>query len=401
MPKSALTKTEQVKVASLIPYPSNPKKHPDEQIALIAGSIKEFGFLVPLVIDAERGIVAGHGRYLAAKKLELIDVPCIRAEHLSPAQIKAFRIADNKSAESAWDEDLLKIELDDLVNLGVDLSLTGFEDFNGNGDLPDAPEPQIDKAEELQEKWKVVRGQIWEVGKHRVMCGDATDEGDVEALLGGNEPRLLITDPPYGVNYDPSWRQDAADKGLIGFSPSRMGKVSNDDRMDWSDAWRLLPCNVAYVWHAGRYGVPAIESLEATGFEVRAQLIWVKPSFAISRGHYNWQHEPCWYAVRKGRKSGWIGDHSQSTIWEIARPGESEGNTGHGTQKPVGCMARPIRNHEGDVCDPFLGSGTTMVAAEQLGRKCYGMEIEPKYVAVTLERMADMGLKPELVSSPA
>jgi len=165
--------------------------------------------------------------------------------------------------------------------------------------------------------------------------------------------------------------------------------------MDWSDAWKLLPCSVAYVWHAGRYGVPAIESLEATGFEIRSQIIWRKTHFVISRGHYHWQHEPCWYAVRKGAKAQWIGDRSQSTVWDIALVADDRGDKGHGTQKPVECMARPIRNHEGNVADPFLGSGTSVVAAEQEGRICYGMEIAEKYVAVTLERLTTLGLEPK------
>ena len=234
----------------------------------------------------------------------------------------------------------------------------------------------------------------------RVMCGDSTDAGDVALLLAGAEPYLMVTDPPYGVEYDPTWRDGVEEFG--DGKAVRRGKITNDDRMDWAAAWELLPCSVAYVWHAGRYGVPAIESLEATGFEIRSQIIWRKTHFVISRGNYHWQHEPCWYAVRKGKKAQWIGDRSQSTVWDIAgmNPtggGGREEKTSHGTQKPIECMARPIRNHEGNVADPFLGSGTTVVAAEQEGRVAFGMEVEPKYIAVTLQRLTALGLEPRLL----
>jgi DNA modification methylase len=260
----------------------------------------------------------------------------------------------------------------------------------------DDPGPQIDRADELRQKWQTERGQVWEVGRHRLMCGDATSPEDVAETLNGASPPLMVTDPPYGVNYDPAWRNEAADKGLISYGATRVGEVKNDDRSDWREAFYLHRGAVAYVWHAGQHASEVQASLEAVGFELRSQIIWGKPSFAISRGHYNWQHEPCWYAVRKGHSASWIGDHSQSSLWSIARPVDT-GLT-HGTEKPLECMARPIRNHVGEVYDPFLGSGTTMVAAEQLGRICYGMEIEPKYVAVTLERMAGMGLEPRLVT---
>jgi DNA modification methylase len=257
------------------------------------------------------------------------------------------------------------------------------------------PGPQIDRADELREKWQTERGQVWEVGRHRLMCGDCTDAEDVAETLNGASPPLMVTDPPYGVNYDPKWREDAAAKGLIGFGVSRLGEVTNDDRADWTPAWVFSPSTIGYIWHGGLHAHIVRASLLDAGYELRGQIIWAKPSFAISRGHYNYQHEPCWYAVRQGNNAAWIGDHSQTSLWAIPRPVDT-GLT-HSTEKPLECMARPIRNHAGDVYDPFLGSGTTMVAAEQLGRICYGMEIEPKYVAVTLERMSGMGLEPKLV----
>jgi DNA modification methylase len=194
----------------------------------------------------------------------------------------------------------------------------------------------------------------------------------------------MVTDPPYGVEYDPAWRQRAAEQGLLAYATRRVGKVANDDRVDWREAWALFPGNVIYCWHAGRHASSVQASIESSGFEIRCQIIWAKPHFPISRGHYHWRHEPCWYAVREGANASWIGGRDQTTLWEVALDRNVEG--GHGTQKPLECMARPVRNHEGDVYDPFLGSGTTLIAAEKLGRICYGMEIESRYCDVVLAR---------------
>ena len=210
---------------------------------------------------------------------------------------------------------------------------------------------------------------------------------------------LMVTDPPYGVEYDAGWRNEAMPAKN---DPSRWrdgqgratGKVANDDRADWHDAWVLFPGDVVYVWHAGNKAGEVADGIVRAGFDIRAQIIWAKNQLVIGRGHYHPKHEPCWYAVRKGATGHWVGDRTQTTLWEIDKPHKSE--SGHSTQKPVECMARPLNNHEGDVYDPFLGSGTTVVAAEQTGRTCYGMELEPKYVAVTLERLAGMGLEPKL-----
>ena len=230
------------------------------------------------------------------------------------------------------------------------------------------------------------------------MCGDSTVAADVSMLLGGNKPFLCVTDPPYGVSYDPQWRSDAAEKGFLAYAPSRVGKVANDDRADWSAAWGLTPSDVIYSWHPpGATSLVHAAALQDSGFVLRMQIIWAKSNFPIGRGDYHVRHEPCWYAVREGKPARRTDDRTQTTLWEINLDKNIEG--GHSTQKPLECMARPIRNHDApEVYDPFLGSGTTMVAAEQLGRICYGMDIEPKYVAVTLERMAGMGLVPKRVS---
>jgi DNA modification methylase len=206
----------------------------------------------------------------------------------------------------------------------------------------------------------------------------------------------MVTDPPYGVEYDASWRNDAAAAGHLAYAPSRIGQVAHDDRLDWSEAWSLFPGDVVYCWHAGRHASAVQRSIEDAGFEVRCQVIWAKSNFPISRGHYHWRHEPCWYAVRKGATAHWSGDRTQTTLWDINLDRNVEG--GHSTQKPLECMARPIRNHgEPDdlVYDPFLGSGTTIIAAHRTGRRCYGLEIEPRYGEVILRRCEAEGLTVE------
>ena len=195
---------------------------------------------------------------------------------------------------------------------------------------------------------------------------------------------LMVTDPPYGVEYDPNWRNEAAEAGLLAYAASRVGKVEQDDRVDWSEAWRLFPGNVIYCWHAGRHASSVQSSLESCNFEIRCQIIWAKSNYPISRGHYHWRHEPCWYAVRKGATAEWIGDRKQTTLWEINLDRNVDG--GHSTQKPLECMERPIRNHAGDVYEPFSGSGTTIIACERLKRKCRAVEISPAYVSVAIER---------------
>jgi DNA modification methylase len=232
---------------------------------------------------------------------------------------------------------------------------------------------------------------------HRIFAGDSTDAACIQRLLGQEKPFLMVTDPPFGVDYDPAWRQESAEAGHLAYAARRIGAVAHDDRADWREAWKLFPGDVVYCWHAGKHASTVQTSIEAAGFEIRSQIIWSKPHFPISRGHYHWRHEPCWYAIRHGCQAFWCGGHEQTTVWEITLDRNTAG--GHGTQKPVECMARPIRNHgqKGDIVyDPFLGSGTTLVAAEQESRIAYGCEIEPKYIAAALERLAVMGLEPRL-----
>ena len=330
---------------------------------------------------------------LAAKSLGIDDVPCMVARGWTEAQRKAYVLADNQLALNAgWDEAALKLEFGDLQELGFDLSLAGFslgeiaaitaDKTEGLTDPDDVPEP----VEPVS-----VLGDVWVLGSHRIICGDSTDAVVVKKLLGDAAPHLMVTDPPYGVVYDANWRNEAARNsegmGNRAIGAGAVGKVLNDDRADWREAWALFPGDVAYIWHAGRYASIVDASLTAADFEIRCQIIWAKQQFAIGRGDYHWKHEPCWYAVRKGRTGHWAGDRKQTTVWDIPKPQKSE--TGHSTQKPVECMKRPIENNSqpGDaVYEPFSGSGTTIIAGEMTGRHVYAIELSPAYVDVAVRR---------------
>lgn len=249
----------------------------------------------------------------------------------------------------------------------------------------------IDKAEELNKKWQVKLGDLWECGEHRVICGDSTHADVVSRLLGDDKPNLMVTDPPYGVEYDANWRNEK-----LGKSNRSIGKVKNDQKADWREAWSLFCGSVAYVWSSDKHSYETLKSLIECEFFIINQIVWAKTKFIISRGDYHSQHESCWYMVKKNSKHDYTGDRSQTTLWQIEH---NKSETGHSTQKPLECMARPVRNNSafGDlVYDPFLGSGTTLIACENLQRKCRGIEINPAYVAVTLQRWSDLtGQKPK------
>jgi DNA modification methylase len=378
----------------LIPYARNSRTHSDEQVIQIAASIREFGWTNPILIDEAGGIIAGHGRVLAARKLKIDTVPCITLAGLTEAQRRAYVIADNKLALNAgWDVDMLKVELGDLQALDFNLALTGFSldeiatmlapagsegltDPDEVGDAPLAPVSQ--------------RGDVWLLGNHRIMCGDSTSADDVAKLLNGVKPNLMVTDPPYGVEYDPEWRGKAknADGSQLSTGKDRAkGKVANDTQSDWREAWTLFPGDVAYVWHGERQLVEVAEQLMDCGFNLRNLIVWGKSALVVSRGNYHSQHETCWYAVKQKGTGHWAGDRKQSTLWSIEKPKKSE--TGHATQKPVECMKRPIENNSSPgqaVYEPFSGSGTTIIAAEMTGRTAFAMEIDPAYVDVAVAR---------------
>jgi DNA modification methylase len=387
-------KLETVGIETLSPDPANVRKHGQRNMDAIKASLRRFGQQKPIVVDAKGIVLAGNGTLAAARDLGWREIQIVRTE-LTGSQATAFGIADNRSAELAeWDEKLadvlasLKAEDFPLEEIGFDLD--ELEALKPEVKSDADAEPQIDKAEELRAKLGVELGQVWQLGEHRITCGDSTSAEVVKRLLGEEKPHLMVTDPPYGVKYDANWRNEAkrADGSPIG--ASAIGKVSNDDKADWREAWALFPGDVAYVWHADRNSPVVASSLEVNNFAMRALIVWGKHQFVIGRGDYHSQHEPCWYAVRKGATGHYNGDRTQSTLWEIDKPQKSE--TGHSTQKPIECMERPIRNNSkpGElIYEPFSGSGTTIIACERIGRKCRAIELNPAYVAVAIQRWAD------------
>ena len=280
--------------------------------------------------------------------------------------------------------DLEQWAVPDLPDLDLD---SWLDEFMRD---PEVPPGDPEAVPEVPEEATTQLGDLWVLGDHRVLCGDATSVDDVEKLMGGEVASLMVTDPPYGVEYDPEWREDY-DK----IKRHSVGKVSNDDRSDWTEAWALFSGDVAYIWSGDRHLLDIGRQVTDARFTIRSLLIWAKQGFVFGRGHYHPQHEACIYAARKGATVSWIGGHKQSTVWEINNSNRMKGgtvddtNTTHSTQKPLECMERPIANHEGNVYDPFLGSGTTLIAAEKQKRRCFGLEIEPKYVDVIVKRWED------------
>lgn len=383
--------TQEWPISRFREYPNNPRIN-DHAVSQMAATIKEFGFRVPMIVRSDGELIDGHLRLKAARVLELNTLPVVIADDLTEIQIRALRIAVNQAATWAeWDMPMLKQELATLNRQNFDMPLLGFSTDLVRQILAN---PQNNDPEEALDppQHPVSRpGDLWIMGDHRLLCGDSTNAQDVARLLGKAMPHLMVTDPPYGVEYDANWRNERArtceGMGNRAIGAGAIGKVTNDDRADWYDAWVLFPGDVVYVWHADLRANKVFDSLVAAGFLMRAQIIWAKQQFAIGRGDYHFKHEPCWYAVRKGKTSHFSGDRTQTTLWEIDKPQKSE--TGHSTQKPIECMRRPIENNSkpGDfVFDPFIGSGTTMVAAELTARKCIGVEIDPGYVDVAVKR---------------
>jgi DNA modification methylase len=412
-------KIERRPIGELLAYPQNPMLHSDEQVQQIANSITEYGWTIPVLVDESGVLIAGHARIRAAQLLGIADVPTMVARGWSAEQKKSYRIFDNQAPRLAdWNVDLLRIELNDLKLADYPLELTGFDNLQlvefmagvPAGKDPEAtPEPPATPVSK--------RGDIWVLGQHRLMCGDATSAEDVERLLDGAKPHLMVTDPPYGVDYDASWRDSKGEFSRRGFAPGPVlmrGTVSNDDRADWTPAWALFGGDVAYVWSApGALQIVSHNALVASDFDIRYQIIWCKSHFAMSRGDYHWHHEPCWYAVRKGKTGHWQGDRKQTTLWQIEslnpvgrKGGQGYGDdekTGHSTQKPIECMKRPIENNSqpGDaVYEPFSGSFTTGIACEVTGRRCYAMEVAPEYVDMGVLRWQQLTGKEARLNAP-
>ena len=394
-----------MKIEDLVAASYNPRTITAEALGGLKMSVRELGDISGIVWNKRSGqLVCGHQRIKALKEefgdaLQMgddgITTPkgdqfSIRVVDWEEAKERLANVmANNSHIMGDFTKDAiglvqgLNVDFPDLSE-GMQLSallssleLEFPEKKTGRKDPDDVPPPPAKPVTQ--------HGDVWILGRHRLLCGDSTKKEDVDRVIGGGEePAIMVTDPPYGVKYDPSWRAQAG----VNKNKKKMGKVENDDQADWSSAWRLFPGDIAYVYHAGARASVVQASLEICELEIRAQIIWAKDRMALSRGDYHWQHEPCWYAVRVGKQGRRTDDRSQTTLWTI--PAREDKGHGHGTQKPVECMARPIRNHNCDVVyDPFMGSGTTIIAAEQTGRKCYGIEIDPVYVDVAVKRWAD------------
>jgi DNA modification methylase len=373
---------ERVEVSTLLNDPANVRKHNERNLESIKASLARFGQQKPIVVGRDGVVIAGNGTLAAARSLGWSMIDIVRS-HLTGAEATAYAIADNRTAELAeWDEESLAQQLAALQIEDEELlAATGFDEkeleaMSGPAEVEEdeVPEPPVDPITKP--------GDLWILGEHRLLCGDSTNADDVERLMAGAKAGMMVTDPPYGVNYDPEMRSTA----------KSVGKIANDDRASWLDAWSLFSGDVAYVWHASLFTSVVLADLESAGLRHVSMIIWKKPYATFSMANYHWQHEPCWYCVRPSGRRNWIGSPKESTVWDMTQPKDPYGRSGedktpHPTQKPVEAMARPMRNHDHQIVyDPFLGSGTTLIAAEQLGRKCYGMEISPAYCDVIVKR---------------
>lgn len=394
---------EKIKIKDLIFPDYNPRKKlksEDKEYQKIKNSIESFGYVDPVIVNKDNTIVGGNQRCQVLKDLGYEEIDIVRVD-LPKEKEKTLNIALNKIS-GEWDFDKLTELLKEIkIDNEDDLFLTGFEEKEFDKllkefDKEENPEDNFDEEKALKEIVEPLTnsGVLYQLGKHFLMCGDSTNEGHVKKLLQGVEPVLMVTDPPYGVNYDPSWREGVD----LGVGERSKGKVQNDDIADWAKTYNLFPGDVAYVWHAGIYGHIVAKNLIDCGYQIVSQIIWAKQHFALSRGNYNWQHEPLYYCVKNKKKHNWHGGDNASTIWNI-KNNNSFGNSkkektyGHGTQKPVECMLRPIENNSSigqAVYDPFLGSGTTLIAAEKSGRVCYGMEIDPVYCDIIIKRYIEL-----------
>lgn len=382
--------TANIKLSQLKEYPDNPRKITKEMMDKLVAHIKEDGYHQRIIVDSDYTIIGGHQRkkalYMAGFNDDTEIEVLMPNKKLTPKEIDRLNIRDNL-AFGEYDFEVLtqRFDMDELLSFGMDEDiLTPIFDKDILEEIGE--EEQIEVPQEATSKL----GDVYVLGSHRLMCGDSTNPQHVEKLMDGAKPILMVTDPPYGVEYDPKWREGCD----LGVGKRSKGKVLNDDRYDWSDAYSLFTGDVAYIWHSAKYTHKFAENIESTGFELINLIIWSKQHFALNRGDYHHQHEPLWYTVRKEKNHNWQGKRDQSTVWEI-KNNNSFGNSnkeetwGHGTQKPIECMLRPILNNSAQgesVYDPFGGSGTTLIACERSKRNCYMMELSPAYVDVIIKR---------------
>lgn len=371
-------------IDELIPYVRNARTHSEAQVAQIAASIREFGFLSPILVAEDNTILAGHGRVAAAQKLGLKKVPCVKESHLTETQRRAYIIADNKlSLNAGWDTELLAVELSELEGADFNLDLLGFDEselasiFDDDTEVKD---DDFDVTEELEKPCFSKTGDVWLLGKHKLICGDATKEETYKTLLEDTKVNLVITDPPYNVNYE-----------------GTAGTIKNDNMTDDKfyqflfDAFTNMEQAMAedasiYVFHADTEGLNFRKAFQDAGFYLSGCCIWKKPSLVLGRSPYQWQHEPCLYGWKKKGKHKWYAGRKETTIWEFEKPKK---NADHPTMKPIPLLAYPIKNSSMTnslVLDPFAGSGSTLIASEQTGRVCFCIELDEKYCDVIVKR---------------
>ena len=378
------TEMQLVSIDKLIPYINNARTHSPEQIKKLRASLREFGFINPVIIDKDFNVIAGHGRLLAAKEEGIKEVPCVFVDYLTEAQKKAYIIADNRMAmDAGWDEELLRVEIEALQAEAFDLSLTGFDDTEIAdlfGDDSDVQEDDFDVDEELEKPTFSKAGDVWTLGRHRLVCGDSTKEETFATLMQGRKANLVVTDPPYNVNYE-----------------GTAGKIKNDNMAGekfyqflydaFSNIEKVMADDASiYVFHADTEGLNFRKAFSDAGFYLSGCCIWKKPSLVLGRSPYQWQHEPCLFGWKKNGKHQWYSDRKQTTIWEFEK---TKKNTDHPTMKPIPLLAYPIQNSSMSntlVLDPFGGSGSTLIACEQTDRSCATIELDEKYCDVIVKR---------------
>ena len=378
-----------VKIEKLVPYANNARTHSPEQINKLRSSIREFGFINPVIIDRDFGVIAGHGRILAAREEGIGEVPCVFVDYLSEAQKKAYILADNRMAlDAGWDEELLRVEIESLRAMDFNVGLTGFD----NSEIADLFKDENDGAKDvdydltaaLEKASFVKRGDVWVVGKHRLVCGDATNLDDVALLMDGKRANLIVTDPPYGVSF----------KSASGLTIQN-DSIKNEEFYQFlHKAFANMVAHMenggaAYVFHADTEGLNFRNAFMDAGFHLAGVCIWVKNSLVLGRSDYQWQHEPVLYGFLKNGKHHWYSDRKQTTIWNFDKP---KRNANHPTSKPLDLLSYPIKNSSQEnaiVLDTFGGSGSTLMACEQTNRTCFMMELDEKYASVILRRYVE------------
>ena len=386
------TEMKMVETSKLIPYVNNARTHSQEQVNKLRGTLREFGFINPVIIDSDFNVIAGHGRLMAAKEEGIEEVPCVLVDYLTEAQKKAYILADNRYAQDAgWDEELLRLEIESLEGMDFDVSLTGFDDQEiadlfADGESTGAEDDDFDLSDALEKAAFVERGDVWVVGRHRLMCGDATSPEDVATLMDGKKANLIITDPPYNVAFESS-------DGLS----IKNDKMENDKFYEFllaafkNMAEHLEKGGSAYVFHADTEGLNFRKAFIDAGFHLSGCCIWVKNSLVLGRSDYQWQHEPVLYGFLQNGKHYWSKNagRSQTTIWNFDKPKK---NKNHPTSKPLDLLAYPIGNSSQEnaiVIDTFGGSGSTLMTCEQTNRICHTMELDEKYASVILRRYVE------------